>query len=79
MEVFSLEDEDYGDMFITQSSDISNVNSQKSEIIGDPMDFTSPCSSLVTGGNITGNQYSDISDADDFDIPSPQVTPTVTR
>ena len=79
MEVFSLEDDDYGDMFITQSAGVSDNNSQKSVIIGGPMDFMSPCSSLVSDDNVATNQYSDISDAEDFDIPSSQVTQNARR
>ena len=46
--VFSLED-DYGDMFITQSDRVLNQSdSEKSEILKDPMDFSSPCVSLVS-------------------------------
>ena len=75
-EVFSLED-DYGDLFITQSDNILNVDSsqndekeEESGILSDPFDFSSPCVSLVS--NEKEPQYSDISDAEDFDIPSSQ-------
>ena len=47
MEVFSLEEDDCSQMFITQSSpkrgnDIGNFN-----ILGDEMDFQSPCVSVL--------------------------------
>ena len=69
--VFSLED-DYGDMFITQSDRVLNQSdSEKSEILKDPMDFSSPCVSLVSSQS--SMHYSDISDDDDiFEIPSSQ-------
>ena len=68
--VFSLE-EDYGDMFITQSDAVINEgNNDKSEILLDPLDFSSPCVSLVSSQN--SMQYSDISDDDAFEIPSSQ-------
>ena len=73
-EVFSLED-DYGDIFITQSDKVLHEdNSDKSdvEILPDPMDFSSPCVSLVSKHNDA--QYSDISDDDMFEIPSSQTT-----
>ena len=68
--VFSLED-DYGDMFLTQSDNvITESDSGKSEILPDPMDFSSPCVSLVLSQDTT--HYSDISDDDLFEIPVSQ-------
>ena len=68
--LFSLED-DYGDMFLTQSDKVINdCDSEKSEILPDPMDFSSPCVSLVSNQNST--HYSDISDDDLFEIPVSQ-------
>ena len=68
--MFSLED-DYHDMFITQSDAVINDGvSQKSEILPDPLDFNSPCVSLVSSQN--SMQYSDISDDEVFEIPSSQ-------
>ena len=71
--MFSLED-DYGDIFITQSDKVLNDRECKksgiSDVLPDPMDFSSPCVSLVSKGNDT--QYSDISDDDMFDIPCSQ-------
>ena len=46
MDVFSLEEDDYGDMFITQSSNnTSEVESSGNnlEILGDGSDFSSLC------------------------------------
>ena len=69
MDTFSLEDDDYGDMFITQSSK-DNVeivpdddNSNKELFLGlSKNDFSSPCSSLLKGQSDSNHQYSDISD-----------------
>ena len=69
MELFSLEDEEYNQLFITQSSNNSvNVteNVGNSSILRDPLDFKSPCVSVLS------DKYSDISD-DEFDIPSSQI------
>ena len=75
-EVFSLED-DYGDLFITQSDNNLNVdssqnykNEEESGILSDPFDFSSPCVSMISKQKEP--QYSDISDAEDFEIPSSQ-------
>ena len=78
MEVFSLEDDECLELFITQSSFQSgdNNNSSKSNgIISDEMDFQSPCFSLVNGGNSAVPHYSDISDDDFVDLPSSQPPP----
>ena len=69
MDVFSLEDEEYEHLFITQSSD----NSEKNAILEDPNDFSSPCVSLVPQRANIEARYSDISD-DEFDIPSSQIS-----
>ena len=45
-------------------------NSQNSEILPDPLDFNSPCVSLVSSHS--SMQYSDISDDEVFEIPSSQ-------
>ena len=78
-EVFSLEDDDYGDLFITQqSSNDQNIKSNldKSEeedglFLGiETSDFKSPCLSVVSP--LKNAMYSDISDAEDFeDIKKP--------
>lgn len=66
MEVCSLEDEDYSQLFITQSSPKRNNDKvPKNCIIGEPMDFGSPCVSLLNPDQQP--HYSDISD-DDFDM-----------
>ena len=68
--MFSLED-DYGDMFLTQSDKVINdEDSGKSGILDDPMDFSSPCVLLVSSQNET--HYLDISDNDLFEIPMSQ-------
>ena len=73
MEVFSLED-DYSDIFITQSDKVVNQEDngidESNGLINDPMDFSSPCVSLVSGKSDV--HYSDISDDEAFDIPSSQ-------
>ena len=69
MEVFSLEDEDYSGMFLTQSSHLDNI-SDNSMILPDPMDFGSPCVSLISK---TQPHYSDISEDEFVDIPCSQV------
>ena len=75
METFSLEDEDYGDLFITQSTndDIDKESECESGILGDPLNFVSPCASVVNTVNVNTNAYSDISDDDDFQFPLSQV------
>ena len=69
MEVFSLEDDEYSSLILTQSSSVSEV-SDKSAILPDPMDFESPCVSLITKSQPV---YSDISENDFEDIPCSQV------
>ena len=63
MNVLSLEDDDYEGLFITQS-DPKNVGSQ---------DFVSPCVSLVSQKSNAEPIYENISDAEDFQIPSSQM------
>ena len=69
MDTFSLEDDDYGDMFITQSSKDNDEivpdddNSNKELFLGLlKIDFSSPCSSLLKDQSDSSHQYSDISD-----------------
>ena len=80
MEFCSLEDEECSQLFITQESkDNSNYekneNCEKMEVndsvyLGNSStDFSSPCVSLVSRDSI----YSDISDDDDFELPSSQL------
>ena len=81
-EIFSLEDDDYGDMFITQSGG-NNQNlateldkSSKDDVLFlglEQADFTSPCVSQFK--SVHDPSYSDISgeeDLADFEIPSSQ-------
>ena len=74
MELCSLEEDDYGDMFITQSDNnviplVANLDNE-SQMIGGGAD-------LMELGKAKCNQYSDISDVEDFDIPSSQQRPVV--
>ena len=73
MDVFSLEDDDGNELFITQSSNDDNATNGLS-IIGDGNDFLSPCVSILDKSKGVSDQqhYEDISD-DDFEIPSSQV------
>ena len=71
MDIFSLEEDDCDNLFITRSSN-SNGNSQNldvgvtnSPVLGDTTDFQRPCFSLLD------SKYSDISE-DEFDIPCSQ-------
>ena len=73
MDLFSLEDEDYQGMFITQSSSNESNTSVNSGIISDASDFSSPCVSLVSQNTTSAPAYSDISDEGDLVIPSSQV------
>ena len=79
MELFSLEDEECSQLFITQeskSSVSSNIGENDGKVMDSmtnflgmlPYDFTSPTKSLL----IKDSVYSDISDAEDFNIPSSQ-------
>ena len=69
MELFSLEEDDGNDLFITQSSHLDNNNRQNVSILGSPTDFASPCASIL---NANSSQYSDISDDEFVDIPCSQ-------
>ena len=74
MELFSLEEDECNDLFITQTptnNGVSNVSS------GD-----SVTDSRGDGGHANENAlpvYSDISDIEDFDIPSSQPLPKIPR
>ena len=69
MDVFSLEEDDCSQMFITQSSPKRAGNET---VLGDPLDFASPCVSLVGAEHAQGAQYSDISDEEFVQIPCSQ-------
>ena len=78
MSVFSLEEDDCESLFITQSS-MNSGNSQNNDgILGDPMDFSSPCASVISRESATQGKYSDISD-DDFEIPCSQKSANICR
>ena len=71
MENFSLEDDDYGDLFITQSSNdnggsrLIQESSENDKFLGlNAGDFQSPCTSLVKS-HLHSSQYSDISDCEE--------------
>ena len=76
MEVFSLEDDGFSNLFLTQESRNSAVlhnGSGCTAVLPDPMDFSSPCVTLTPGSNdSTGCVYEDISDSENFQIPSSQ-------
>ena len=81
MDLFSLEDNDYcNDLFITQSSpkNEGNMPQNGSAITDNPMDFSSPCVSLLPGTGVASTHYSDISE-DEFEIPCLQQRSTDTR
>ena len=82
MDVFSLEDDDCNDLFITQSSneDINDCNvGCNLQILGKEDDFSAPLSSIVSGSTGNPTVYSDISDDNDFQIPSSQATEAIDR
>ena len=70
MDVFSLEEEDCGGLFLTQQSSSSQLEGKKDEenemettFLGlRSDDFQSPCASLVTKSQAVGGAYSDISE-----------------
>ena len=74
MDVFSLEEDDGNDMFITLTLR-DDQNRNFSSILGDPMDFSSPCVSLV---NRETPHYLDISDDEFCLFPSFQVNADIT-
>ena len=69
MELFSLKDDDFGDLFMTQK-DNSNVlndginHEEDMEVFlgNSNVDFQSPCVSLVGGAKVNEGMYLDISD-----------------
>ena len=69
MDVYSLE-EDENQLFLTQRDSQRDSTSEESLILRNPLDFASPCASLL---GVKQDQYSDISD-DEFDIPCSQKT-----
>ena len=72
MDMFSLEDDDANELFITQTPSSSNVGIGNSGIMADNMDFTSPCKSLIPDGVQKKFDFSDISDDEIFEIPCSQ-------
>lgn len=78
MDTFSLEDDDARELFITQTPSGEKDGSKLVGLLGDPMDFSTPCSSVLKRDGNKSMEYSDISDDEIFDIPcSQQVAKTV--
>ena len=74
MEIFSLENDECGDLFITQKSNDNDSISHLSGIADDSVNIASPHGFNANrgSGNFSAGQYSDISDDDAFEIPSSQ-------
>ena len=68
MDHFSLEDDEYNDIFITQTPKAQMVNDVNVGILSNGTDFLSPLVGLVSG---MAPLYSDISE-DEFEFPSSQ-------
>ena len=70
MDIFSLEDDDCPELFITQSGSTDDANDSisrnKCSILGDSSDFSSPSVSILN------SRYSDISDDEDLVFPLSQ-------
>ena len=77
--VFSLEDEDCEDLFITPEPSTPKLVTGDVSILDDGYDFSSPCVSLTAGNIDQGPIYEDISDDEDFNIPSSQPNSTSPR
>ena len=77
MDTFSLENDDAKELFITQTPSKEKDGSELIGLLGDPMDFSTPCRSIV-GERVNINvDYSNISDDDFFEIPWSQKKSTV--
>ena len=72
MDLFSLEDDDVRELFITQTPSVQKVGSDLVGLIGDESDFSLPCVSLVNQVKNNSAHYSDISDDEIFNIPCSQ-------
>ena len=77
MAAFSLEDEDYEGLFITQSDRVLN-GGNVSENSSESMDVAEHVAGTSSQNSVIQPIYSDISD-DDFDIPSSQMSSQSTR
>ena len=73
MELFSLEDDDARDLFITQTPISDNGGAQLLENDGISKDFNDPLRSIVSESKFGQSYYSYISDDDVFEIPCSQV------
>ena len=82
MDVFSLEEDDYNNLFITQTSkeSVPEGGVQSSPILGDGNNFLSPLVSVESNGelNSLGAHSEDKSD-EDFEIPPSQKNEGNTR
>ena len=72
MDTFSLEDDDANELFITQTPSKNNNGVELIGNLADPMDFSTPCQSLIPAGVPKRMEFSDISDDEIFDIPCSQ-------
>ena len=72
MDTFSLEDNDANELFITQTPSNNNDGVKLIGSLADPMDFSSPCQSLLPASASKSVDFSDISDEEIFDIPCSQ-------
>ena len=72
MDTFNLEDDDANELFITQTSSNNNDGMKLIGSLADPMDFSSPCQSLLPASASKRVDFSDISDDEIFDIPCSQ-------
>ena len=72
MDVFSLENDDFNGMFITQSDPDVSDNGNKSQISTSGSSTSGSMLSLLTENSSDFPVYEDISD-DDFEIPPSQI------
>ena len=79
MDVFSLEEAECNALLITQSDTKIDIEDKSVEILLDGNVFQSLCISLLSQQSANEAVYEDISDAEDFKIPSSQVSSQVNR
>ena len=73
IDVFSLEEDDYNGLFITQSDNSVRNVAESNKIPLDRSDFSSPCISIVLQQSMDRPVYEDISDVNDLEISSSQM------
>ena len=73
MDVFSLEEDDCSELFITQSDPKVVQNSGESDECNNGASSSGSFMSLLMSSSSDFPQYEDISDDDDFEIPSSQI------